>query len=65
MRAWAVAMAFLVVARFEARHMRLHHAGAHHHESIRPAATPAFPFVERQFLDVRDEISFPNSSFVP
>src|SRR2546422_4064460 len=64
MSAGAVAVAFLVVARFEARHMRLHHAGAHHHKCVGAAATAALPFVERQFLDVGNEIGFPYPSLV-
>src|SRR4029453_15692342 len=60
----AVAGALLVVARFEARDMGFHHAGAHHHEGVGTASAPALPLVERQLLDVGDKVRLPDSTAV-
>ena len=59
-----MAVAFLVVARFEARDMGLHHAGAHHHKGVGTASSATLPFVERQLFDVGDKVCLPDATAV-
>ena len=52
------------MTRFKTGDVRLHHPGTHYHERVRPAAASAFPLVEGQFLDVRDEVGLPDPAAV-
>src|SRR5437667_3039935 len=63
-RSRAVPMRLLVVARFEAGDMGLHHAGAHDHERVRTTASSAFPFVERELFNIRVKVGLPDPAAV-
>src|SRR4029453_3064789 len=60
----AVAVALLVVARFETRDVGLHHTGAHHHKGVGAASSATLPLVEWKLLDVGDKVRLPDSTAV-